>query len=360
MTSPRINSLEDLYQYLHAAMQLEHATIPPYLTALYSMHPNTNLDAFHVIRVVAVEEMLHLTLVANILNAVGGTPDLTQPDFVPTYPAFLPDGEADFQVDLQPFSQDAVSTFLKIERPDGAPDEDSRIVPTDRPPHQCFASPPGASGMRFYSIGDFYQEIERGLEYLQGEMAKEGKDLFVGDPARQVTPDYYYSGGGEVIAVIDMESAAAAIRLISEQGEGFGGGIYDMEAELAHYYRFQQLVEGQYYRKGDKADHPTGPHLRVDWEAVYPVKKNARLEDYPDDSEVFAAAVGFNRSYADFLGLLTQAYTGRPELLIDAVAGMFRIKEAMTALMRHPIPGTNAVNAGPTFEMATVTEEVHA
>ncbi len=34
-------------RYLHAAMQLEHATIPPYLTALYSIHPGTNSDAVH-------------------------------------------------------------------------------------------------------------------------------------------------------------------------------------------------------------------------------------------------------------------------------------------------------------------------
>ncbi len=360
MTAPRIKSIDDLYQYLHAAMQLEHATLPPYLTALYSMHPGTNLDAFHVIRVVAVEEMLHLTLAANILNAVGGTPDLTQPDFVPTYPAFLPDGETDFQVDLQPFSEDAVNTFLKIERPDPAPDEGSRIVPTDRPPERCFAAPPGDSGMRFYSIGDFYEEIRRGLEYLQAEWAKDGKDLFAGDPARQVTPEYYYSGGGEIVPVSDMDSATAAIRLISEQGEGFGGGIYDMEAELAHYYRFQQLVKGHYYRKGDSADHPTGPHVKVDWEAVYPAKRNACLADYPEDSELHAAAVEFNRRYADFLGLLTTAYNGRPDLLIDAVAEMFRIKERMTALMRHPVPGAEGVNAAPTFELATVAEGVRS
>ena len=108
-------------------MQLEHATIPPYLTALYSLHPGNNSDALHILRVVVVEEMLHLTLVANVMNAVGGTPDLTQPDFVPAYPAYLPDGEKDFQVDLQPFSKDAVKTFLKIERPAKAPDEDSRL-----------------------------------------------------------------------------------------------------------------------------------------------------------------------------------------------------------------------------------------
>ena len=117
MSLTRITRVDELHRHLHAALQLEHATIPPYLTALYSILPGTNGEAYRVIRAVVVEEMLHLTLAANILNAVGGTPDLTPPDFVPEYPAYLPDGETDFQADLQPFSKAAIETFLKIERP---------------------------------------------------------------------------------------------------------------------------------------------------------------------------------------------------------------------------------------------------
>ena len=180
----RIRTVEELHGYLHAAMQLEHATIPPYLTALYSMRPNTNMDASHVIRVVVVEEMLHLSLAANILNAVGGTPDLTTTDFVPVYPAYLPDGEDDFQVDLQPFSEAAINAFLKIERPAAAPDEGAELIATDRPPASCLATPPHDSTLRFFSIGQFYEEIRRGLEYLEGELAKEGRTLFVGDPSQ--------------------------------------------------------------------------------------------------------------------------------------------------------------------------------
>src|ERR1700722_12205684 len=121
MASSHITTIDELQAYLHAAMQLEHATIPVYLTALYSIHPGTNSDAVHVMRVVAVEEMLHLTLAANLLNAVGGTPDLTAADFVPDYPARLPDGETDFEVSRQGFGQECVETFLKIERPREAP-----------------------------------------------------------------------------------------------------------------------------------------------------------------------------------------------------------------------------------------------
>ena len=129
-----------------------------------------------------------------------------------------------------------------------------------------------------------------------------------------MTPEYFYSGGGEIIPVIDLESAHQAIELISEQGEGFGGRIYDAEHELAHYYRFEQLVLGRYYQDGDLPGQPSGPELTVDWDAAFPSKTDAAMADYPRDSELFAAAEQFNRSYADFLELLTRAYNGRPAL----------------------------------------------
>jgi hypothetical protein len=352
----RIKSVQDLHGYLYAAMQLEHATIPPYLTALYSIHPGTNSDAFHVIRVVAVEEMLHLTLAANVLNATGGTPDLTQPDFIPRFPATLPDGEEDFRVDLQPFSKAAVEMFTKIERPAEAPKEEHRVRSKPHREHHNLAATPSEPGMSFYSIGEFYEEIRRGLEHLQDELGADA--LFTGDPARQVTPEYYYSGGGEVVPVTDIESAREAIRLIGEQGEGLGGGIYDEESELAHYYRFKQLMHEAYYQQGDERDQPTGPPLEVDWDAAYPIKQNARLEDYEEGSELKEAALEFNRGYAEFMGLLTNAYTGRPELLTEAVVEMFGLKERMCSLIRNPLAGEDGVHAAPTFEMPRVAGKV--
>ena len=347
--STRITTVERLREYLYLAMQLEHATIPPYLTALYSLKPGTNSDAYHVIRVVAVEEMLHLTLDANMLNAIGGSPDLTAPSFVPDYPAFLPDGETDFQVSRQRFSREAMQNILEIERPKQTLSEQHRLVRRSAPKAQQLAVVPGEPSMQYYSIGEFYAEIGRGFRYLHKEM---GDALFRGDPARQVGKEYFYSGGGELTTVTDLDSAEVAIRLISEQGEGYGGRIYDEHRELAHYYRFEQLLLGRYYLDGDQPGQPTGPALSVDWDAVYPIKQDARLADYPAGSELRDAAVAFNRAYADFLGLLTKAFTGQPELLIEAVTGMFRLRDLMIQLIRNPIPGLDGVNAAPTFEMA--------
>ena len=365
MTATTIKTVDTLKHYLYLAMQLEHATIPPYLTALYSIHPQTNSDAYHVLRVVAVEEMLHLTIAANLMNAIGGQPDLTRDGFMPTYPTPLPDGEKDFEVSLVCFSPSAIDTFLKIERPGLAPTEEMRWRTT--------VNEAAPNVLHFYSIGDFYEEIKRGFAYLHNE---HGPALFSGDRDRQVSSEYYYSGGGELTPVVCIDTANAAIELIQGQGEGarFGPddddrpGIYDREGELAHYYRFEQLKIGKYYQPGDKPHNPTGPECQVDWQAVYPTRTNPRLEQFRVSEELYEIGRAFNRDYADFLKLLNRAFNGKPQLLLEAVPGMFTLRNGVNQLVRNPLPGSNAqsdsaatgprdgpANAAPTFEMPEVS-----
>src|SRR5579884_2346875 len=184
MSTHSIETKQELYHYLAVAMQLEHATIPPYLTALYTIKPGTNRDASMIIREVVVEEMLHLTLAANVLNAVGGKPDLTVPGFVPTYPALLPDGEEDFEVSLRPFSQEALQTFLKIERPAppapiAADGTGPRKVKRARPLALALNHPDNTE-WSYYSIGEFYKAIQEGIKHLSEKMP--ATELFNGDP----------------------------------------------------------------------------------------------------------------------------------------------------------------------------------
>ncbi|MFG1608094.1 ferritin-like protein [Actinoplanes sp. NPDC049265] len=349
-----IRTVTDLEAYLNAALRLEHATIPPYLTALYSLHPGSNSDAQHVIRVVAVEEMLHLTLVANVMNAVGLPVDLTVDDFIADYPVHLPSGEVDFLVSVQPFSAAAVTTFLNIERPAKAPSEDARLLPRpDLGAGTVLAASPLDPSVRYYSIGEFYDEIERGLRYLEHEYRERGEELFGGDIARQVGPEYFYSGGGEAVVVCDLASALRALTVIAEQGEGLGGGIYDGAGELSHYYRFEQIQLARYYQKGDLAGRPSGPRLDVDFSAVYPVAVDTKLTDYPCDSPARAAAEQFGRTYDDFLAFLTEAYNGQPQKLLDAVPWMFRLRDDINRLIRNPFPDRPGVNASPAFEPAS-------
>jgi hypothetical protein len=350
--SPKITTREKLHQYLQIALQVEHATIPPYLTALYSIKPTTNPDAVEILRVIVVEEMLHLTLAANILNAVGGKPNLTAPGFVPLYPAYLPNGEDDFLVDLQPFSKDAVNTFLKIERPGEAPNEASRLV-SRKCAGTALCSVPGEGDLHFYSIGEFYEEISLGLQYLHEKMAS---GLFSGDKKKQITSEYYYSGGGELFPVTDFDSAVKAVQLIKVQGEGLGEEIYTKENELSHDYRFEQLLRGQYYQRGDtKTTGPRGDTFTVDWEAVYPLDKNPRLSCYERFPELHAAAFAFNKFYANLLKFIQDAFNGQPQLLLEAVPLMLgELRNRFTQLIHVPVPGLG-LNAAPTFEIAGVT-----
>ncbi len=350
MSLHQISDVQGLMRHLEAALQLEHATIPPYLTALYSIRPGTNVEAAQIIRTVAVEEMLHLTLVGNVLNAIGGTVDLTRPGFVPSYPAYLPDGETDFSVDLRRFSPEAIESFLKIERP--ASTRDGIIRTISRRPHPkgiAAGRAHGEADEHFYSIGEFYMAIESGLRFLHAQM---GDKLFSGDPARQIGPEYYYSGGGGLIEVHDLDSALAALELIAEQGEGVDDHIFDDDGEIAHYYRFHQLVAGRYYRPGDAAHQPTGAPVPVDWKAVYPVRTNARLADFPAGLREKAAA--FNTDYATFLRSLTEAFGGAPERFPEAVGDMFRLKDGFGQLVRTPLGADET--AGPTFEIDAAME----
>ncbi|MFD0633804.1 ferritin-like domain-containing protein [Catenulispora yoronensis] len=94
----RISTLEDLKAALQLAIGLELSTIPVYLTGLYSIRENTNTDAAQTIRSVVMEEMLHMTLAANVLNALGEPPSTNPVDFqdrkhlspIPTYPLESP------------------------------------------------------------------------------------------------------------------------------------------------------------------------------------------------------------------------------------------------------------------------------
>jgi hypothetical protein len=299
--------------------------------------------------------MLHLTLAANILNAVGGKPDLAAPGFVPLYPASLPDGENDFKVDLQPFSPAAIETFLKIERPGKAP-EGKKLISRHRDRRSALGICPGEVDLHYYSIGEFYDEVRRGILYLSDKL---GTKLFCGNTNWQATGKYYYSGGGELFAVTNLDTAVAAIDLIIQQGEGSDPSMYTQEGELAHDFRFEQLKFGRYYKEGDPPYDPanpdgTGPKggvINLDWNAVFPLKKNAKLSGYANAPDLHEAAVAFNHVYADFLKFLTEAYNGKPELLLKAVPRMFELRNKINQLIRNPIPGMPGVNAAPTFEM---------
>lgn len=114
------DTVEGLHRALQLAIELEHSTIPPYLYALYSLDPASNKSIYQLIFSIVTEEMLHMSLACNVLNAIGGKPVIDRPKFIPQYPGPLPGSvEHDLIVGLSGFTKELVkNTFMVIEEPE--------------------------------------------------------------------------------------------------------------------------------------------------------------------------------------------------------------------------------------------------
>jgi hypothetical protein len=336
-STARIATLDSLREHLQWAIELEHATLPPYLCALYSLDPSRNPDAVQVVSGVFVEEMIHLALAANLLNAVGGRPSLDASRLLSRHPRPLPHADPSLELSLVPFGPEALEMFLRLEQPalPGAP----------------------AEGDGYETIGQFYDAVEEGLRHLCAELGEQA--VFCGDPARQVTAGPFAHTGGQLTAVTDLSSALAALEEIVEQGEGTARGeVWDGDQdifhperdEVSHYYRFQELKLGRRYRKGDTPQSgPTGDPVAVDLTGIRPVRPNQRMADFPVGSPIRAAQEGFNRTYGELLRLLEQAFNGSPQTLGPATGTMYALKAQAQGLMEMPA-GDDGTTAGPTFE----------
>lgn len=79
-----VRTRDQLQQYLQYAIELELSTLPPYLSALYSMNPNSghNEEIIALIRSIVHQEMTHLALACNLLRSIGGKPRIAYKDVV--------------------------------------------------------------------------------------------------------------------------------------------------------------------------------------------------------------------------------------------------------------------------------------
>ena len=327
----RITSVVGLRAHLQNAIELEHATLPPYLCALYSLDPSRNAAATELMRSVFLEEMLHLALAANLLNAVGGRPHLDKPAMLPGYPRGLPHGDPSFEMSLMPFGKDALEQFSLLERPG----------PFNGP----------AQADRYNTIGQFYNSIRQALHELCAEFGE--ANVFCGDPARQVT-----KGFGRVLTIDSLATALTAVEEIVDQGEGATHDIWDGEREMfhperdevAHYYRIQELLVSRRYRRGDTPQSgPTGDALTIDFDGVQPMQRNPRSANHAVGSPIRIAQEAFNRTYCELLTSLERAFNGQPQTLREAMGIMFAVKAQAAALMQIPTEDGHTT-AGPTFE----------
>jgi hypothetical protein len=330
---------QGLLDAVQAAVHLEHATLPPYLYALYSLDPEKNGVIAELIRSVLMEEMLHIALAANLLNALGGEPKIASFDTVPRYPGPLPGGvEHEVIVHLAPFSDSQLDTFLQIEAPENI--LEFRVVrgaaAAEQPPR---------------TIGQFY----RGILGRIRELLDAGVSVFTGNAARQlVTPAL-----DGIIRVSDVTSARAAIETIVEQGEGTGQSPLEAAAATvpAHYYRFAEIKKGKELILNPDARPTDPPEVQFIYGGAPIVFDRDGVLPLPTDPTASSFAVGsvertrvdaFNQIYSAMLGALQGAFNGAPTTIFGAIGLMRKMSQQAEAM--------TAIGVGPTFEYGEMVD----
>ncbi|MBU7582484.1 MAG: ferritin-like protein [Nostoc sp. TH1S01] len=182
LTESANRDIEWLKNSLNAAIELELATLPPYLCAWWSIKDD-KAPAAKLIRSVLMEEMLHMALVANMLTTIGGTPQIST--VLPSYPGNLPGGvRPQLTVYLAGLSKTYLDEVCKqIEYPESGP-------------IAFFA------GETYPTIGAFYDAILVAFQELKPEMSG----------TNQLTDDSV--GGHKLYAINTLADVETAINEI--------------------------------------------------------------------------------------------------------------------------------------------------
>ena len=321
-----------LADMLTTAIELEFATIPLYLCALWSIKDDLHPVA-KSLREIVQEEMLHMGLTCNMLAAIGYQPPIRR--LAPTYPSGLPgDVHPGLTVHLQGLNKDSLRTFLQIESP-----------------AKLAASVPVEEGDLTWpevrTIGQFYECVMAAFEAY----AADGGIFHV---ANQVSASLVWRVIGS------PEDAKTAIRIITTQGEGAtvksgpAGSPRDSGREdYAHYYRFLEVWKEKRLVRLDKRGARTE---RYEWRDGYKLPDchpmglvpNVGFPDAPP--EVMQLLNDFDETYHDMLDLLESAWLpGGQGQLVHAIAKMFELERYAKPLMAISRLDDPKLTYGPLF-----------
>ncbi len=360
-TKLAVRSREELTFLLTEAAQIEHLAICEYLYMAFSMklEPDDGLTEHQseavqrwerVLAKIAVQEMTHLTLVNNLLTAIGGCPYFGRPFFPVMIKYFNPP----MAMRLMPFGMEALKHSLFFERPDGVNVAD---VPEDVQfaygllPSQYEAEDDDIvpSALAVSTIECLYRGVQDGLCALVDRFGEE--KVFVGPARAQASQEYV--GWKELVPVTNLDSALAAIDVIVEQGEG-GKGIHRAES---HFGRLARVTaELMHLERADPRFNPARPVVPA---FVRPLstEPGAVLITNPGTR---AVAELFDASYEVLLQLLTRFFIHSHETddmlhaLSDAAVDlMFGAVRPLGRLMTRLPVGENqpGMTAGPAFEV---------
>jgi CDGSH-type Zn-finger protein len=350
-----IEHREALIYMLCEAAELEHGIMCQYLFAAFSLKQSaaeglTEAEAEVVrrwrkqITHVATQEMLHLTLVHNLMTAIGGAPHLGRTN-LPSQANHYPAG---VQLALLPFGEEALRHFMYLERPEGMDLADAPgIAAIGR------VSPLMAEGdivprlQDFATVGHLYRSIEAGLAGLTQKYGEQW--LFIGPPRAQATSASFH--WPELIPVTDLASACRAVGEILEQGEGPRG-----HWQTAHFGQFVTILdEYEQLRAANPSFDPVRPVIAAN---VRPLNHG----DVPLVTDPLTAQCMdlFNTGYEALLLTLERYFAHTEEsdeqlqTLAEVTLGlMFRVIRPLGDLIPMLPAGAEypGKTAGPSFEL---------
>ncbi|MFF3637502.1 ferritin-like protein [Streptomyces sp. NPDC002250] len=292
---------------LQTAIELEHSTLPVYTAAMLSLEVQ-NFTSYNTIRSVLMEEMVHMSIAANMLAAIGGRPRIR--DLDPKFPSHgLPGGvEPDLHLGLARLSKPQLRNFMRLESP-------------------LFLLPEEYGHEDFPTIGKLYAQIRDAIVANAAELraAVQG-----GGVANQVGDNIGFKTIVPTPGVDPVDQLLEGIDEILQQGEGATSGTIRTGAayqhEESHYGKFAELWYGRTYREPEPAVELTpeteAVHFqgaRIDWPSVINTLAvpadgyDKLLAEDPDGKEVAEALLVFDQDYSDMMAHLDAMWNGDPD-----------------------------------------------
>jgi len=320
---------------LQSALQLEFATIPTYLSAAFSLTANSKI--YQLILRAAIEEMLHMTAVANLMNAIGIAPNILAA--VPEYPYHLTVLEPPLKLDLRSFSFEFIGElFMRIEAPENP-------VVFER-----------ARADRPRTIGQFYAGI---IDIIKSDTIPGLFDNAVRDAYRQraVVPNFApiaYLNNQDTskyplqpdidFRITDKKSGVRHLSWVVDQGEG--SAPFDpltAEGLPGHYYRFESILKSRFLVKDANATLKysfSGGDLPFDPAGVHEFDANAKTGDYDAFPTVRRQMKRFNDNYTTMINSLQEAFNCPSESQQDQAMAAY---DQAVGIMRNMANGATAI-----------------
>ena len=354
----RTSFREEVVFLLTQATELEHSLCCSYLFTGFSLKssPEDGLP-YELVEAtkrwksafmnIASQEMFHLSLINDLMVALGAAPNFDRPNFPHGCSYYMPD----LHIELHPFSEDTLRHFIAIEQPSGGrlPLRKNRDLETAV--KGDMDNEIGPDPHILASQGDVYEIALEGIKSMAARLGEE--NVFVGPPPNAAVGRLM--SGWEPMR--DVGSTERSLTRIVEEGEG---GSTD--SAKSHHFQFQAILD-EYLALKEKLP---------DFEPAFPVLANPFARTPPEqtgpvqllDSELAVQVSDlFNEVYTAMLNVFARMFviTDETEQEAQALVGsaMMLMRGAIAPLgellVRLPAgEGHPGKTAGPSFVVVTM------